>query len=149
MALRPLETVDEVPALKDGRERPIGQGLRNWLNKHLGAHSRAIKTLALGHVIANPRYGTTVTPDLSQGAIQKITVTDGNAFTVAGPVNPTGLQSWTLTIVNSSGGAIGSVTFGSAIVQSGFSAPGNGHRTSAKFLLDGLQHVQVSGWATV
>jgi hypothetical protein len=149
MALRPILTPQGAPDLKDGRDRPIGIVLRQWLQAHLTNHGQALTQLGLGHVIAVRPYGTTVTPDLSQGAIQKVTVTNSSAVTIAAPVKPTGLATWQLVIVNASGGALGTVTFDSTIQQTGFSGPANGHRTSATFLLDGTQHVQLTPWVTV
>lgn len=149
MALVPIPTPQNVPDLVDGRGRPIGKTLRQWINQHISTYGQVLRQLALGHVIAVRPYGATVTPDLSQGAVQKVTATDGNAFTIAAPKNPTGLATWFLVIVNSSGGALGAVTFDASIIQSGFSAPSTGHRASAEFLLDGQQHVQLTPWVSV
>ena len=149
MPLRPTLTPQGAPDLKDGRDRPIGKVLRQWLQDHVANHAQNIAQLALAHVIATRPYGATVTPDLSQGAIQKVTVTDGNAFTVAAPINPTGLATWQLTIVNASGGALGAATFDASIHQTGYAAPTSGQRTTATFTIDGTAYYQQAPWVTV
>jgi hypothetical protein len=80
--------------------------------------------------IYNVPYGPTVTPDLSKGIIQEITVTDSNPFTIAAPANAAQAGYWELVIRNQSGGSIGAVTFDPEIKQSGFAGSANGTRTS-------------------
>lgn len=123
--------------------------MRQWLQSHLSNYGDALGQLSLGHVLGLRPYGPTVTPDLSQGAIQKVVVADGNAFTISAPVRPTGLATWQLVIVNASGGALGTATFDPSIKQSGYVAPTNGQRTSASFLIDGTLHQQLTPWVTV
>lgn len=147
MSLVPIREPSKVPDLKDSLGRRIGESQQRWLDETFRASIQAIRTLSLGQVIALPRYGPTVTIDLSQGSVQKIVVTDGHAFTINAPINPTGLPLFVLVIVNSSGGPMGAVTFNGSIHQSGFVAPGNGLRTSAMFHLDGTVSYQTGGWS--
>jgi hypothetical protein len=140
-------SIKTVPDLKDGRQRPIGADLRKFIGDLQSQHAAAINPLSREHDIFLPTYGPAVALDLSKGGIQKIVVTNGNAFTVSAPVNIGDLAHWTLVILNSSGGAMGAVTFAAAIHQNGFSAPSNGLRTSARFWLDGTTHFQVGTWS--
>lgn len=144
---RPITPYQAVPDLVDGRNRPIGKPLRQWLDDRLRNHSAALQHLTLAHTISLPRYSASIAPDLSQGGIQKITVTDGNAVTIAAPVNPTGLADWSLVIYNNSGGAMGTVTFDPSILQSGFVSPANGKHKSVRFYIDGTKHVQIGSWS--
>lgn len=129
----------------------IGVTFRRWTDATTKSHAGAITQLGLAHNVVTPSYGATVTIDLSLGAIQKIVVTNGNPFTIAAPINITQLASWQLSIVNASGGAMGTVTFNPAIHQAGFSAPANGFRTSTQFYIDtsaGPAHYQIGGWSS-
>lgn len=150
MPFQPVQDGNNVPVLADARQRPIGLKLRQWLQALGNTHKNAITALGLGHNTANPPYGATITPDLSQGAIQKITVTNSSNFTIAAPINITQLATWSLIILNASGGSMGTVTFGSGINQSGFSAPGNGEQTSVSFRIEPgatPEHYQLGAWS--
>jgi hypothetical protein len=144
MALNPIQTSDDVPPLEDGRKRTIGQPLRTWLKAVVGNHGQAIAQLSNAHTIFQVPYGVTVTPNLYQGGVQKIVVTNGSNFTIAAPINPMQLAEWTLVIVNASGGSLGAATFNAAIQQTGYAAPVNGHRTSAVFLIEKVGSAYVS-----
>jgi hypothetical protein len=87
--------------------------------------------------IATPTYGATVTIDASAGSTQKLTVTDGNAFTMAAPTNPVSGERMSIRIVNSSGGAMGTVTWNAAFRQdSSYANPANGKQRTAMFEYD-------------
>jgi hypothetical protein len=69
--------------------------------------------------LATPTYSASITPDASAGEWQTITVTNGTAFTINAPTSPpTAAQSQDLTIevLNSSGGAMGVITWNAAYV---------------------------------
>jgi len=138
-----------VPDLVDGRNRAIGGNLRQYLSSQGKKMADTVRALALAHTIAAPAYGATVQLDLSQGGIHHVQATDGNNFTIAAPKNPTQLATWTLSVDNQSGGAMGTVTFDSSIQQTGFTAPGAGQRTTASFYISGATHYQKSPWVTV
>ena len=144
--LSPVKIPNRMPDLTDSLKRPIGDDLRRETLATQQNHGRAITELALEHVIFSVSYGPSVQPDLSQGGIQKVVVTDGTAFTIHAPIHVTGVARWLLMVVNSSGGSMGTVTFGAGIVQSGFTGPANGARKSAWFVIDGTNSEQVSSW---
>lgn len=87
--------------------------------------------------VTTPTYGTTVSIDSSLGDIFIITATDGVAFTVANPTNPFTGQQMTITIKNTSGGALGAVTWGSAYKLATWTSPATGFNRSITFYYDG------------
>lgn len=94
------------------------------------------------------RYGTTVTVNVEQKQIAKprITVTDGVAFTIANPVGSQLGGLMVLQIVNGSGGAMGTITWGSAyILEQAFTNPGNGARRFITF--ECIDTHPVAAWA--
>jgi hypothetical protein len=137
-----------VPELVDGRNRKIGGQLKQWLTNQHSSLVNAVRALTLRHNIATPAYGPTVKLDLSQGGIHQVVATDGNAFTISAPMNPTQLATWDLSIFNNTGGALGTVTFDPSIKQSGFTDPGAGKRTTASFYLQGGVSYQRTPWST-
>ena len=84
-------------------------------------------------------YGATVTPQPERGEEQSITVTDGVAFTIANPTTTqqSASRRMVLRITNSSGGAHGTITMGSAYRLEGggstLPAIANGKRRSFVF----------------
>jgi hypothetical protein len=62
--------------------------------------------------VNTPTYGTTVTPDLSKGTTQLVTVTNGTAWTLANPSNANAGDIWYLDIFNNSVGAGGTISLG-------------------------------------
>lgn len=84
--------------------------------------------------------GGTDTPNLSTGAIQVDSVSDGNAFTIANPTSPTNPQYWQLRIANTSAGVLGAVTWGAAYKVGTFTAPGTGKSRILNFYYDGTNH---------
>ena len=81
----------------------------------------------------SPIYGATVNIDLNGGNNYVVTVTNGTAFTMAQPTNDKLGQKWTLTIVNSSGGAMGVITWNAAFKMSAWTNPANGQNRSITF----------------
>jgi len=100
-------------------------------------------------------YGASMTPDLSKGAVQSITITNGSAFTIQNPIGipPQGgyFPNWTLYLKNSSGGAAGAITLGLAFSPTGagaIAAPANGAAAIYHFGYDGTVHLLNTGVAT-
>jgi hypothetical protein len=74
--------------------------------------------------LATLAYGTTVTPNAAAGRWQLLTVTDGVAFTIAAPTNPPASNQTAelvIGVLNSSGGAMGVITWNAAFVFAGLS----------------------------
>ena len=88
-------------------------------------------------------HGSTVTPNTLAGGVQKIVVVDSNPFTIANPTSPTSGAMLTLDIKNVSGGAMGTVTWGSAFLLAGaFTNPADGKRRTITFYHDGANWVE-------
>lgn len=82
----------------------------------------------------NP-FGSNVIINNDLGNSFVVTVTDGNPFTVLSPSNPSVSQKFTVTILNSSGGALGAVTW-NAYIMSPWLSPANGCYGSITFQHD-------------
>lgn len=88
-------------------------------------------------------YGANVGYNCSLGWIGKVTVTDGNAFNITLPTNPVTGQTITYDILNSSGGAMGVITWNAAFKRdSSYANPANGKRRTIRFYYDGTNWVQ-------
>jgi hypothetical protein len=79
-------------------------------------------------------YGTTVNTNLSLGNICRLTVTDGVAFTMAKPTNMVEGQEVYYRFTNSSGGAMGAVTWNAAFKMEPFINPANTKRRMISFI---------------
>jgi hypothetical protein len=110
----------------------------------LGGNAGQIVRDALTVGQAFPTYGTTIAVNSNFG-VQKITVTDGVAFTIN---NPTGLQQVgsriTFDILNSAGGAHGTITWDTLYKLAGaLAAIANTKRKTITFYWDGTNWVEV------
>ena len=94
-------------------------------------------------------YGTSISVDSSQGNVGGntpfvITVTSGTAFTIGSPTHPTKGQMITFRIRNTSGGAMGAVTWAPGYKLAAWPSPANGSSRSITFAFDGTSWVEVS-----
>lgn len=88
-------------------------------------------------------YGTTVATDSSQGNYFSLTVTDGVAFTVSAPLNPVTGRTLTYTIKNTSGGAVGTITWNAIFKMAAFTTPATANQRSITFVYDGTNWVEL------
>lgn len=92
-------------------------------------------------------YSASMTPDLRAGRVHRITVTDAVAFTINTPTNRSADakgSSVIYVIRNTSGGALGVVTFGGIHKIAGaFTQPANGFSRSIEFFDDGTNLVEL------
>lgn len=87
-------------------------------------------------------YGASVATNAAWKGPYKITVTNGTAFTVANPANPYA-RDITYDILNSSGGAMGAITWDTQFLLAGaFTNPANGKRRTITFYWDGTSWVE-------
>jgi hypothetical protein len=94
---------------------------------------------------ADLTYGTTITPDMAQANILGINVTNGTAFTIANPTHGSTGQRLTFDILNSSGGAMGAITWGAMFKLAGaFTNPANGKRRTISFYDNGANWVETN-----
>lgn len=91
-----------------------------------------------------PTYGVSVAIDASIGNEYDITATNGVGFTVANPTNATNGQRITITVRNTSGGALGAITWDTLYKMSAWTSPANGFSRSIDFKYNGTNWVQVA-----
>jgi hypothetical protein len=74
----------------------------------------------------------------------KLTITDGVAWTINAPLNPQQGQVMTLTVRNTSGGALGAATFNAVFKMAAWVSPATGNSRSVTWKYDGANWVEVS-----
>lgn len=88
-------------------------------------------------------YSGSMTPDASLGNEFDITATNGTAFTINAPTNPTDGQRITITIRNTSGGALGAATWNAVFKMVAWANPANGFSRSIDFRYNGTNWVEL------
>ena len=104
-----------------------------------GGYVRAPKLVSYVNVLT---YGTTVSPDMGVADRQYVAVTNGTAFAIAAPANPTPYQTMYLTISNQSGGALGTITWNAVYKLSAFTSPATGFQRTISFTYDGANWIE-------
>lgn len=89
-------------------------------------------------------YSTVIATDASQASIFSITVTDGVAFTISAPLKPTTGQEITYTIRNTSGGAMGAITWNAVFKLAAFTNPATATNRSITYVYDGTNWVELN-----
>jgi hypothetical protein len=89
-------------------------------------------------------YSASITPDANLATCFDISPNNGTAFTINLPTNPTDGQVITYTIRNTSGGALGAITWDSAYKMSAWTNPANAFSRSITFRYNGAAWVQIS-----
>lgn len=97
----------------------------------------------------NITYSASMTPDASASNTQIITANNGTAFTINNPTNATTGQRLTITIRNTSGGALGAITWGAKFKMATFTAPATGFSRTVSFIYDGTDWIQDNNAADV
>jgi hypothetical protein len=108
-----------------------------------GANDNGIEQLEATVVALT--YGTTVSPNAATGRAFQIDVTNTTGFTIANPVAPLKGTRISFDIRNRSGGAMGTVTWGSDFNLAGaFTNPAASKHRTITFLYDGVSWVEQS-----
>ena len=89
-------------------------------------------------------YSSTITINAALGNWFTTLVSNGSAFTVAAPSNPVDGQKVTLTFYNTSGGAMGTITWNAAFKLAAWTNPANGFNRSITFAYDGGEWIEIS-----
>jgi hypothetical protein len=89
-------------------------------------------------------YSTSIAWDVSQTREPIITATNGTAFTITSPVNTIAGEVYYLTISNTSGGSLGTITWGSAFKVAAISSPATGNQIVIQFYFDGTYMRQMN-----
>lgn len=103
-----------------------------------------LNSMSLAETRYAPTYGATVSIDMGLGRSQAITVTDANAFTVSAPTNVVSGQRLTIMVRNTSGGAMGVITWDAVFKMAAWTNPATANSRSITFLYDGTNWVEVS-----
>lgn len=104
---------------------------------------RSLSTMGASPLVA-PAYGASVAVNALLGTDFNIVVTDGNPFTVNNPTNLVSGQHLYITIKNTSGGALGAVTWSSAYKLSAWTQPANGFSRSIQYRYDGTNLIEIA-----
>jgi hypothetical protein len=89
-------------------------------------------------------YSAAMQIDASAGNRFSITATNNTAFTINIPLNPTSGQEITYTIRNTSGGALGAVTWDAVFKLAAWTQPANGYSRSITYSYDGTNWLEIS-----
>jgi hypothetical protein len=89
-------------------------------------------------------YSASITFRAGDASTFTITATNGTAFTINAPLNPVRGQPITVRIHNTSGGALGALTWNAIFKMSAWTQPANGFNRSITFEYNGTNWVQVS-----
>lgn len=125
-------------ALSEGN--PIGAIVQNTIGftAATGQNVQAYQNAGQPNTIV---YTASMTPNLALGDTVLINATNGSAFTIQNPTNPLSYQRWLLSLTNTSGGSLGTVSWGGAFVNlDTVTSPANGKRRFFEFLWNGTSH---------
>jgi hypothetical protein len=89
-------------------------------------------------------YSASITVDASTGHLFDINANNGTAFTITAPTNPYTGQRMTLTVRNTSGGALGAVTWNAVFKLATWTSPASGSSRSIEFKYNGSNWVEVN-----
>lgn len=92
--------------------------------------------------VATVTYSASMTPDASLAPVQTITATNSTAFTINAPTNPTIGQRLTITIRNTSGGALGTATWNAVFKMASWTQPGDTNSRSITFCYNGTNWIE-------
>jgi hypothetical protein len=89
-------------------------------------------------------YGATVSVDANAGNSFWVTATNGTGFTVANPTNASAGQRITIRVRNTSGGALGTLTWDTAYRLAAWTQPADGYSRAIDFEYNGTSWIEVS-----
>jgi hypothetical protein len=114
-------------------------GKDRWLGTGTYVFGAAAGPNPYGYVgLVTPTYASNVAIDAALGKIFVVTANDGTAFTVNAPTHGAIGQEIRITIKNTSGGALGTVTWNSSYKLAGaWTSPATGKNRSITFFYDG------------
>jgi hypothetical protein len=121
-----------------GQVTVLGNSLATAAN-HKVSPSRlektAVKTLATDR--ASIAYSASMTPDASDATRFVITPSNGVAFTINAPTNLSAEQEIEIVLTNSTGGALGAVTWNAIYKMAAWTNPATGFHRGIRFWYDG------------
>jgi hypothetical protein len=94
--------------------------------------------------MSTPTYGATVSLDASLGNFFVITATNNTGFTISNPTNLGTGQPIIVQVKNTSGGALGTITWDTLYKMATFTKPATGFNRTATFIYNGTTLVEVN-----
>lgn len=146
-AISGLRTKVKAGTHADGDYQTVGDGIigldstRNKIDVRSGAlwygvYPKTVKALA---------YSASIATDAALGSHFTTAATNGTAFTLTNPTNATAGKEITYDLLNSSGGAMGAITWDTLFKLAGaFTNPANGKRRTISFYYDGTNWVETN-----
>lgn len=89
-------------------------------------------------------YSASMTPNAATGNYQTISATNGSAFTINAPANAATGQPLTITLRNTSGGALGTATWDVVFKMAAWTNPADTFSRSITFLYNGTNWIELS-----
>lgn len=109
-----------------------------------GPNGRIVMLHGVVHKRQGITYSASMTINSALGSQFLITANNGTAFTINAPTNPVDGQPITITIKNTSGGALGVVTWNAVFKMAAWTSPATGNSRSIQFMYDGTNWVEMS-----
>ena len=110
---------------------------RTIVKVQIGTTGAGEDRILLGPNVAPITYSASMTPNVPDGPVQRIIVTNGVAMTINAPTGPSDADVLTLIVQNSSGGVMGAVTFNAAFLPAGaFVVPLSTKRRTIQFVYE-------------
>ncbi len=91
-----------------------------------------------------PTYGATVAISASAGTWNVVTATNNTAFTILNPSTPPTGTLLMITVKNTSGGALGTVTWDTLYKMATFTKPATGFQRTVLFGFNGTNYIELS-----
>lgn len=114
--------------------------------------NKTTRRVSIGQSLVQKRvaqsYSASMALNTAFGNWFTITVTNGTPFTMAAPINVADGQQITITFYNTSGGAMGAITWASAFKLASWTNPANGYNRSITFAYDGNYWIEQSRTTT-
>jgi hypothetical protein len=108
------------------------------------ANQRVLPYAAFVQKRTAPAYSASITIDAATTNAAEITATNATAFTIQAPTNPADGQLLTVTVRNTSGGALGAVTWNAVFKLAAWTQPANGFSRSITFRYNATNWVEIS-----
>lgn len=102
------------------------------------------RPIAMSPTVTDLAYSASMTPGAHIAICQRITVTNATAMTINAPNNPNAGMDLTFDIINSSGGAMGAITWNAIYKMAGaFTNPASTKRRTIRFYFDGTSWIEI------
>lgn len=105
----------------------------------------ALTSTLFNFVSQNLTYGPTVTIDANAATVHKLTVTNGTAFSISNPTNPSTGRWLVIRFVNTSGGVMATPSFDTLYKMPSFATvkPATGFQRWIYFMYDGTNWIEM------